>query len=112
MPDCDRTSWALQLCQAHHQRWRHHGKPDPAVFAATTGPVALRAGSKNVDAFDLSALPLQRRLEIAYVLQCRHDDRAVRVLISTIDDLATVLERSGVVSFLGSPDGDVGQVVA
>lgn len=101
--DCDRTSWARQLCQGHHQRWQHHGKPDPVTFAATTGPVALRAGSENVDAFDLSSLQLQHRLEIAYVLQCRHDDRAVRVMAYTITDMATVLERSGAVSFLDRP---------
>jgi integrase len=101
--DCDRTSWALQLCQGHHQRWIQRGKPDPVVFTATTGPIALRAGSDNVDAFDLSALSLQHRLEIAYVLQCRHDDRTVRVIAHTITDLATVLERDGVESFLDRP---------
>jgi integrase len=52
------------------------------------------------DAFDLSFLPLQHRLEIAYVLQCRHDDRTVRVIAHTITDMATVLERDGVESFL------------
>lgn len=101
--DCARTSWALQLCQAHHQRWRYHGQPDPVTFAATTGPIALRAGSENVDAFDLSALQPQHRLEIAYVLQCRHQDRAVRVLNYTITDMTTVLERSGATSFLDRP---------
>jgi hypothetical protein len=101
--ECDRTSWARQLCQGHHQRWVTHGKPDPIIFAATTGPIALRAGSENVDAFDLSALSLQHRLEIAYVLQCRHDDRSVRVMSYTITDMATVLARSGAISFLDRP---------
>lgn len=103
VPDCDRTSWAMQLCQGHHQRWIHRGKPDPVAFAATTGPIALRAGSENVDAFDLAGLPLQHRLEIAYVLQCRHDDRTIRVIAHTVTDMATVLERSGVTSFLDRP---------
>ena len=101
--DCNRTSWARQLCQGHYQRWTYRGKPDPVVFAATTGPVSLRAGSENVDAFDLSCLPRQHRLEIAYVLQCRHDDRGVRALSTTIADMATVLTRSGLVSFLDRP---------
>ena len=101
--DCDRTSWALQLCGAHHRRWTNHGKPDPVAFAAAAGPVALRAGSENVDTFDLSGLAHQHRLEIAYTLQCRHDDRAVRVLTYTITDMVTVLQRSGVTSFLDRP---------
>lgn len=101
--ECDRTSWARRLCQGHHQRWILHGKPDPVAFAATAGPVALRAGSENVDSFNLSLLPYQHRLEIAYVLQCRHDDRSVRVLAYTITDMATVLTASGAVSLLDRP---------
>ena len=103
VPDCDRTSWARQLCQGHHQRWKYHGKPDLVVFAATTGLIALRARSENVDAFDLSSLSRQHRLEIAYVLQCRHDDRAVRVMAYTITDMANVLADSGSFSFLDRP---------
>lgn len=101
--DCDRVAWALQLCQAHHQRWEHHGKPGVEMFRATTGPIARRAGSEMVDAFDLSSLEPQPRLEVAYVLQCRHDDRSVRVVPSTIRQLVGLLADAQVKSLLDRP---------
>lgn len=100
---CERTSWALQLCAAHHQRWTKHGKPEVEHFRDTTGPIAVRAGSERVDAFDLSALDPRARLEVGYVLQCRHDDRGVRVLPSTIRHLVALYVASGVRSLLDRP---------
>jgi integrase len=100
---CARTSWALQLCAAHHQRWTKHGKPAVEQFRATTGPIAIRAGSEMVDAFDLSALAIRPRLEVAYVLQCRHDERSVRVPPSAIRHLVGLLVDSGANSLLERP---------
>lgn len=100
---CARTSWALQLCSAHHQRWDRQGRPDVAAFRATTGPVVVRAGSEMVDAFDLSALDTPARLEVAYVLQRRHDDRSVRVPPSTIRHLIGLFVDSGADSLLDRP---------
>jgi integrase len=100
---CVRTSWALQLCAAHHQRWTKHGKPPVEQFRASTGPIAVRAGSELVDAFDLSALDTRPRLEVAYVLQRRHDDRSVRVPPSTIRHLIDLLADSRVDSLLERP---------
>jgi integrase len=100
---CGRTVWALQLCQAHHQRWRHHGEPDLEMFRSMTGPIAVRAGSAMVDAFDLSRLDIGPRLEVAYILQCRHDDRSVRVVPFTIRHLVELLADSGVGSLLDRP---------
>ncbi len=100
---CERTSWAREMCAAHHQRWCQHGKPAVDQFRATTGPIAARAGSEMVDAFDLSALADQPRLEVAYILQCRHDDRSVRVPPSTIRHLVGLLADSGVASLLDRP---------
>lgn len=101
--DCERTSWAIQLCSAHHQRWTLGGKPAVEHFRATTGPVALRAGSEMVDAFDLSELSARPRLEVAYILQRRHDDRSVRVPPSTIRHLIGLLNNSGATSLLDRP---------
>lgn len=100
---CARTSWAMQLCTAHHQRWTKHGKPAVEEFRATTGPITTRAGSERVDAFDLSLLATRPRLEVAYIVQCRHDDRAVRVPPSTIRHLVGLLVDSGVASLLDRP---------
>jgi len=100
---CARTSWALQLCAAHHQRWRLHAKPDIDHYRATTGPVATRAGSEMVDAFDLSALPAGPRLEVGYILQCRHDDRRARVPPSTIRHLVGLLADTGSDTLLDRP---------
>lgn len=100
---CARTSWALQLCAAHHQRWRLHAKPDIDHFRAATGPVATRAGSEMVDAFDLSGLAARPRLEVGYVLQCRHDDRRVRVPPSTIRHLVGLLADTGADTLLDRP---------
>jgi integrase len=91
------------VCTAHYQRWCHRGKPDIDRFRATTGPVAARAGSETVDAFDLSALATQPRLEVAYILQCRHDDRSVRVPPSTIRHLVGLLADSAAGSLLDRP---------
>jgi len=100
---CARTSWALQLCAAHHGRWRQHGQPDVDRFRATAGPIRTRAGSEMVDAFDLSALGARARLEVGYVLQCRHDDRAVRVPPSVVGHLVRLLATSGDASLLDRP---------
>ena len=102
---CARTSWARQLCAAHHQRWTKHGKPAVDGFRSTTGPIAVRAGSELVDAFDLSGLAIHARLEVAYILQCRHDDRSVRVPPSTIRHLVGLLTAANVVSLLDRPLG-------
>jgi integrase len=101
--DCARTSWALQLCAAHHQRWSKHGKPAVDRFRATASPIATRSGSEMVDAFDLSGLGAGARLEIAYVLQRRHDDRSVRVPPSTIRHLVGLYEDCGALSLLDRP---------
>jgi len=62
------------LCAAHHTRWVSRARPDLSAFVAAAAPV--RAGKSRADeVFDLSTLPLRCRLEIAFVLQRRHDGR-------------------------------------
>lgn len=97
---CERSAWTRRLCVAHYQRWEHHGRGDLDEFRATTGPIAEREGSWMVDAFDLRPLGAHARLEIAYVLQRRHDDRGVRVLPSVIRHLVQLLAGGGVSSLL------------
>jgi integrase len=103
--DCPRAILARGLCGAHLQRWNHHGRPDLAAFMATTGPIKDRAGSELVDTFDLRRLAgrEQLRLELAYSIQCRHDDRTVRLLPEMIRHCVGLLAESDVRSLLDRP---------
>ena len=103
---CERIAWSRRLCTAHYNRWRHRDQPDLDTFAASTGPIVERAGSEMVDAFDLSSLEPQSRLEVAYVLQRLHDDRSVRVPPSTIRHLVDSLAASRAESLLDRPLDD------
>ena len=35
VPQCGRTARAIGMCDGHHQRWVHAGRPDPGAFAAS-----------------------------------------------------------------------------
>jgi integrase len=107
---CDRGGWSRQLCAAHYTRWRLHGRPVMAGFCATTGPIIPRAGSQHVDAFNLRGLNLQPRLEIAYSIQCRHDDRTVRLIPEMIRQLVDLVATARVDSLLDRPVDDWVQV--
>jgi integrase len=97
---CQRGAWSTLLCSAHYNRWRLHGRPDRQAFLATAGPVHAKAFARCVDMFDLHDLPEQLRLEIAYSIQCRHDDRSVRLLPTMITRLIRLIAGSGVGSLL------------
>ncbi len=103
--ECERGSWARGLCGPHHQRWRKHGRPDLDEFAATAEPFAPRVTSYLADTFDLRALHdrHQMRLEVAYSIQCRHDDRGSRLMPEMIRQLVTLLVTSGLESMLDRP---------
>ena len=96
---CGRGAWARTLCNGHYGRWRQMGSLDLADFAASTGPV--KALSDRTDAFDLRGLPLQLRLEIAYSIQCRHDERTVRLIPIMINRLVDLLSAANATSLLG-----------
>lgn len=98
VPDCGRGAWSRLLCNAHYGRWRLHGRPERETFLATTGPVKDR--TDHVDAFDLRGMPEQLRLEIAYSIQCRHDDRTVRLVPVMINRLVALVITAGVTSLL------------
>lgn len=106
---CDRGAWSRLLCGAHYNRWRLGGRPEMPEFCATTGPIVPRAGSSRVDAFDLRGLGLQPRLEIAYSIQCRHDDRSVRLIPEMIRQFVNLLGTAKVGSLLDRPVDDWAQ---
>lgn len=91
-----RGGWSRMLCSANYNRWRRYGSVNLDVFAASTGPVQVKATSRWIDVFDLSALPTQLRLEVAYSIQRRHDDRTVRLVPTMISRLVALLSVSGI----------------
>ncbi len=95
---CDRTAWTRLLCMAHYNRWRYAGKPEVDAFVSSTGPIRSTSGS--VDTFNLARLGPQARAEVAYVIQCRHDDRAIRVPPSVVNHLIGLLAAATVDSLL------------
>jgi len=100
--ECDRPSRSFGLCAAHHHRWDWQGRPDLAGFVATAAPV--RSNVIPVDeTFDLSALPIRCRLEIAYVLQCRHDERGRGLSPMAVRPVVTMLAETGATSLLEQP---------
>lgn len=96
--DCGRGAWSRLLCNGHYQRWHTTGRPDMEVFTTTTG--AVKSLSDRIDAFDLRRLPTQLRLEIAYSIQHRHDERSIRLIPVMINRLVDLLTAAGVASLL------------
>lgn len=60
------------FCHTHHNTWRVHGNRPVAEFAAAFATATEPAGGTSM----LEQLPPGLRLEIAYGLQCRRDERA------------------------------------
>lgn len=98
---CGRGAWTRMLCSGHYQRWHTGGRPDIELFAATTGP--FTSVSERTDAFDLRRLPTQLRLEVAYSIQCRHDERTVRLIPTMINRLVDLVTAARVTSLLDHP---------
>lgn len=99
---CDRPAASRGLCAAHRSRWATQGKPELAAFTAAAGPV--RAGRPRADeVFDLSALPTRCRLELALVLQRRHDERGRGLRPMAVRPVVFMLAASGAGSLLDRP---------
>lgn len=103
---CDRGAWSRLLCGAHYTRWRNHDRPEMDQFCASAGPIVARAGSQRIDAFDLSRLDRRLRLEVGYSIQCRHDDRTVRLIPEMIRQFVDLLATANVGSLLDRPVDD------
>lgn len=98
---CGRGAWTRMLCNGHYGRWHVQGRPELEQFAATTGPI--KAASDRIDAFDLRGLPVQLRLEIAYSIQCRHDQRTIRLIPTMINRMVQLVTAAQVSSLLEHP---------
>lgn len=98
---CDRGAWTKLLCNTHYGRWSTQGRPDLTLYAATTGPV--KCSSDRIDAFDLRRLTPGLRAEVAYSIQCRHDERTIRLIPMMINRLVDLLVATQVTSLLDHP---------
>ena len=106
--DCDRPARAYGLCAAHHARWAHQGRPDLDAYVVTAPPV--RSGRARLDeVYDLSVLATRCRLELALVLQRRHDERGRGLRPAAVHPVVAMIARSGVASLL---ERDVDEWVA
>lgn len=83
------------LCYGHRRRWQRAGFPGLAEFAAGCEELA---GSR--EQADLAALPDRLRLEVQYVLQCRHDDNMTKTRPGSVRSMVSLLAGSGAASLL------------
>ena len=77
--ECGRR-WCCPLCHAHVNTWKVNGRPEIEVFVRRFEQVA----TTEEEIIRLDLLALQLRLEIQYVLQCRHDQRPTKTLPAAI----------------------------
>ncbi len=84
---------AAGLCQAHRARWARNGRPPVEAWLADCAMFGR-------DRFDLQALPVPMRLEIAYAIQRRVDARRTKTRPDQIRALLRKLSASGASSLL------------
>jgi integrase len=97
---CDRPARGRGLCSAHRARWAARGKPDLASFVATAAHVRPGMCPRADEVFDLSLLSTRCRLEMALVLQMRHDERGRGIRPTAVRPVVAMIARSGVASLL------------
>lgn len=86
------------LCQVHRSRWVRHARPPVDAWLADCAMVGR-------DRFDLRALPMPMRLEIAYAIQRRVEERRTKTRPDQLRRLLRRLPASGVDSLLDqTPD--------
>jgi integrase len=81
------------LCRTHRTRWARHGRPPVAEYV-------LSCESFGRDRFDLRALPMPMRIEIAYSIQRRVDERRTKTRPDLLRRLLNQLPESGATSLL------------
>jgi integrase len=84
---------ASGLCRSHRTRWAKHGRPPLVEYV-------LSCESFVRDRFDLRALSMPMRLEIAYAIQRRVDERRTKTRPDLLRRLLNQLAASGATSLL------------
>ena len=81
------------LCQVHRSRWARNGRPPVQAWLADCAMIGR-------DRFDLRALPIPMRLEIAYAIQRRVEARRTKTRPDQVRRLLRKLPAGGVSSLL------------
>ena len=98
---CDLWPQSTQpFCHSHYNTWRANGRPDIDGFIARFAEVAVLAD----EVVRLDGLPSLLRLEIAYALQCRHDERTSKTPPAIIMQMVRALKAEPVTSLLEVPE--------
>lgn len=101
---CGHPARSRDMCVSHHARWAARGKPDLDSFVAASMPVRGGDGRPRADeVFDLSSLSEGCRVEIAFVLQCRHDERGRGIRPAAVRPVVAMLAGAGADSLLERP---------
>ncbi|MFG1711147.1 tyrosine-type recombinase/integrase [Nonomuraea sp. M3C6] len=93
-PECGLDAeGAAELCEHHRSRWTRNGRPPVEAWLADCAMIGL-------DRFDLRALSMPMRLEVAYAIQRRVDERRTKTRPDQIRRLLRKLPGSGATSLL------------
>lgn len=94
---CDLWPHAASVfCHAHHATWKRNRCPEVEQFAH--GFAATRVTADQTVC--LERLPPQLKLEVAYTLQCRRDDRGSRCPPAVVMQVVGFLREAGATSLL------------
>lgn len=99
---CAGWSKARGICEAHHREWTTDDKPDLDAFVAGASPVT-RQPRRPTSSFELWGLTGTVRLELCYVLQCRHDERGAPLTPRVMGEMTELLRSAGTPSLLDRP---------
>ena len=98
--------WAernIPFCRGHGNTWKVNGRPDAAEFAARYADNDPVPGHERIH---LHTLPAQLKLEIQYALQCRWDERTVKVQPMVVMQIVHFLASCPESSLLDRPEDE------
>jgi integrase len=86
----------LPFCHSHANTWKTNGRPDIDTFARRFAESPLPAD----ELITLDRLPARLKLEMQYVLQCRHDERNGKLSPHIVMRVVRFLAQTSVTSLL------------
>lgn len=90
------------FCHSHTNSWKVSGRGDLDAFVRCFETIALPVD----EAIRLEQLETQLRLELQYVLQCRHDERSSKTDPAVVNRLVRFLLATNTTSLLDFPEAN------